>query len=203
MRPGKDWELFDLAKRQHGLASYAQIERLGYTECAREHRFDRGEWIRELPEVVRLYWAEASWMQRVWAAVLWAPKGAVISHSTAAVLCGLAVVGSDVVEFSSASEVRRPTSWISPHCTSLHPDDCAEVGGIPTTSPARTLLDMAGRLEAREFSYVMTQALRQGVVSAASVRRTLSRVPKRGRKGSGLARGAFKKLADVRGHSRS
>jgi hypothetical protein len=203
MRPGKDWELFNLAKRQHGLASYAQIDRLGYTECAREHRFNRGEWIRELPEVIRLYWAEPSWMRRVWAAVLWAPRGAVISYSAAALLCGLDVVGSDVVELSWAAVVRRPVSWILPHCTSLDPDDCAEVGGIPITSPTRTLLDMAGRLEAREFGHLMTQALRQGVVSATSLRRTLSRVPKRGRKGSGMARAAFRKLVGVQCHSRS
>ncbi len=50
------------------------------------------------------------------------------------------------VEVSTTQDVRRRGIWIH-RVTGFGPGEVGEVDGIPCTSPARTILDLAGRLD--------------------------------------------------------
>jgi hypothetical protein len=79
-----DLQVEKIAKRQHGLIAWRQLERLGVTLHQIRRRVRIGHWVRELPGVWRMSWAEPSWIQRVWCASLWAGTAACVSHRAAA-----------------------------------------------------------------------------------------------------------------------
>src|SRR5262245_4662911 len=76
-------EVQKLARSQHGNNSWHQLQRLGVSRRQIMRRVSSGEWVRELPGVWRLGWADATWMQRAWCAALWGSE-ALISHRAAA-----------------------------------------------------------------------------------------------------------------------
>src|SRR5260370_26723496 len=84
-----DVRIEQIAKRQHGVISWQQLERLHITRHQIRRQVRTGQWVRELPGVWRMRWAEPGWIQRVWCASLWAGPAACISHRTAAQLSEL------------------------------------------------------------------------------------------------------------------
>ena len=118
MLTGRDWALYELAKRQEGVVSYEQLFELGFTKPARRVKVACGEWAREAPRVVRMYWADETWLQRCWIAVLWSKGRAALSHSTAAVLHGLAFAQMEpVIHVTVARGIGRvsPAPWLVVH----------------------------------------------------------------------------------------
>jgi len=57
----------------------------------------------------------------------------------------------------------------------LHPDDLDEVGGIPVTSLARTLVDLAEVSDATELRSYFAQARAQGRLDTGAVRASAAR----------------------------
>jgi hypothetical protein len=189
-----DGPLFQLAKRQHGVISYEQLREQGVTIGQLRRRLESGEWIRALPSVVRVYWADQTWMERVWAASLWFGPQAFISFGTAACLWGLDVRRTDSVHVSSPKSLWRARSWIEPHYGCAEGDEVQMNGGIPTSSPARTLVDLAGMLTDCELEIAVTKALHNKLLSFAEFRRAVGRMPVRGKAGTGRVGVLFAKL---------
>ena len=75
------------------------------------------------------------------AAVLAAGPAAVLSHRSAAALWDLRSSASRRVEVTAARQHKRP--GIEVHRARLEPDESTQVDGIPVTTVARTLLDLA------------------------------------------------------------
>jgi hypothetical protein len=61
------------------------------------------------------------------------------------------------------------------HSPPLHPDDLDEVDGIPTTSLARTLVDLAETSDAEELRSYFRQARAQGRLDIGAVRASAGR----------------------------
>ena len=59
-----DAEIEKIAKHQHGLVSWTQLQQLRVTRDQIRRRVRTGQWVRELPGVWRMSWAEPTWMQR-------------------------------------------------------------------------------------------------------------------------------------------
>lgn len=176
----RDWQVFVLARRQEGVVSYSQLAQLGITETARRYKRTGGEWLPVLPSVVRMYWAEPSWLQRAWAACLWAGADAVLSHSTAAALHGLHVASDDRIHFQVGrgqylhSLATRP-EWLVSHTTRAEvPDACVVAGGLRVTSVGRTLIDLLTELPAECHKSLVVRAVSDGVISVRDVRAVFS-----------------------------
>lgn len=60
----------------------------------------------------------------------------------------------------------------------LLPDELTMIDGIPVTTPARTLLDIAETLTSREVEQALAKALRMRLVTREEMRRMLERHPR-------------------------
>ena len=72
--------------------------------------------------------------------------------------------------------VNAPPGVVLHHSSPLHPEDVAIVDGIPCTSVARTLVDLAEEMTKDELREVFANADRKGLLDIDAVRRSAARV---------------------------
>jgi len=175
-----------IAKSQHGAISWPQLQRLGFNHLQVERRVWSGQWVRELPGVWRLSWAEPTWMHRVWCAWLWGGTDAVISHRAAARLWELDGARSEDVELTTSKRLRAKRGWVRAHQSAGLPRvERHTKSGLALTSPSRTLVDLAGAVDEGALQRALEHALRRKIASISSVWRALGSVPAQGRVGTG------------------
>lgn len=80
---------FEVTRTQAGVVSRAQARRCGTTDSRIAAQIRTGRWQRVFPGVVATFTGDMPWPARLWAALLYAGTGAVLSHRTAAELHGL------------------------------------------------------------------------------------------------------------------
>jgi very-short-patch-repair endonuclease len=144
-----------LATAQHGVVSTRQLKTLGYTRSSaskangvgRLHRLHRG--------VYAVGHTDLTHKGRVMAAVL-ACTPAVASHWTAGWLWGLFQTNSSI-HLTAASRRHRRADFVV-HYAPLEPEDVCSEDGIPTTSLARTVLDLAPLVERERLARVLQRA---------------------------------------------
>jgi hypothetical protein len=150
--------LATVAGRQYGLVTSAQLARLGLGRPAvanrvrdgRLHLLYRGVYAVGHTRLSR----EARWM----AAVLAAGEGAVLSHVAAAVHWRIWQRRWDGIDVTVPGQ-RRPRKGFRVHrCRNLDPRDVTVHQGIPITTPARTLVDLASTLTAHQLANVIHEA---------------------------------------------
>lgn len=179
--------LAELADRQHGVVSRRQLAALGVGRGAVEKHLRRRSLIRLHRGVFavghRHLSAEGRWL----AAVLAVGPGAVLSHRDAAALHGIRKAPeSRKVSITTAADSRStPALWVYPR-RRLATDEVELVRGVPVTTPARTLVDVAPMLTAAQLAATLGEADRRGLLDVAEVARALRRT--NGRHGQGHAR---------------
>lgn len=126
--------------------------------------------------VYRLCGVPPTWRSSALAAVLTAGEGAVLSHRSAAALWGL-IDHHDVatIELTHPTDCRQP--GITTHRRSLAPADRTVHDHIPVTTPARTLVDLAARLEVWPLERLVDEALRRRLATVPRIEAALARVP--------------------------
>jgi very-short-patch-repair endonuclease len=159
----------ELAGRQWGVISVAQLHALGVGRGAIEH----GERTGRLRRLYRGVYAvghaalrvEGRWM----AAVLACGPGAVLSHNSAAALWGIRPTAASRIHVS-APRGRHGRKGIALHRPrTLPPHDVTEKDGIPATTPTRTLRDLQPLLPLTDFERAAARAERAGLAAAAAV----------------------------------
>jgi hypothetical protein len=136
--------LMNLANRQHGVISRGQLSRLGMSDSAIAHAIRVGRLHRVFRGTFALT-PQISRRGRLSAAVLACGKGTVISHRSAGALLGLLNDGPAVIDVIPPQERGRQIDGIRFHrMRAARRDEVGTVDGIPCTSPARTLVDLAG-----------------------------------------------------------
>ena len=109
------------------------------------------------------------------AAVLAAGEGAVLSHLAAAVhwrIWRRKVTGIDV----TVPGQRRTRAGFAIHrCRNLDPRDATIHQGIPITTPARTLVDLAGTLTTHQLANVIHEAAFRNRFDAAKTNEAMAR----------------------------
>jgi hypothetical protein len=136
--------------------------------------------------------APSSWRQGIMAALLSCP-GSVAACRTAGALYGLVGCQAREVEILVTRVVlRRPNGIIIRRTNHLDESDVTVVQGIPTTSPARTLLDLGAVMNVHTVRHALQDAVRKDLVSLAQLHEQLDRVGKRGRPGTA----AFRAILD-------
>jgi len=176
-----------LAERQWGVVARRQLVAIGVGNRAIGDRLARGYFIPLHRGVYavghRQLRQEGRWM----AAVLAVGEGAVLSQRDAAALHGIrrAPEGRPVSVSTTAHARTVDGVWLKARRT-LAEEDRAVVKGIPVTSPARTLVDLAPMLTAAQLASTLGEADRKGLLDTAAVHRALRRT--KGRHGQGHQR---------------
>jgi very-short-patch-repair endonuclease len=167
----------EIARRQHGAVSVAQLRAAGLTDEAIRHRTTRG-WLRRVHRGVYLVGAlEGPWT-RAMAAALAYGEGALVSHEPAGVLWGIRPPPAAAMHVTIVARDVRSRDGIHAHRVArLHPTDVTRRIGIPVTSPARTLLDLAATQTQRELSRATDEARVLRLVTKHSLNEQFSRYP--------------------------
>ncbi len=111
------------------------------------------------------------------AAVLAAGDGAVLSHRSAAELWGIRDSARRTIELTAPREVQRPGLTV---CRAVLPGDEMTVhDGIPVTTPARTLLDVAAVLDEHRLARAAERAEALRLTSPTSLAELVERYPRR------------------------
>jgi predicted transcriptional regulator of viral defense system len=134
---------------------------------------------------------EGWWLAAVWAC----GPGAVLSHRDAAALHDLRSSGATRIEVSTPAK-SRPTGIQVHGRRSLAAEDVTTVDGIPVTTVARTLVDLAGVVHHELLAKALSEAERQHKLDVRAIERVLERT--RGRRGRDHAaiRAALAELRD-------
>jgi hypothetical protein len=142
-RPG-DRRIAELAARQHGVVARRQLLAMGLRRGAIEHRVARRRLHPLHFGVYAVGHTRLSVSGRWMAAVLACGPAALLSHRCAAHLYSILGTDSARIDVTVTGRSRRGRRGITLHLVRrLHPRDRAVLDGIPVTSTARTLSDLA------------------------------------------------------------
>jgi len=199
---GRDRAVAELASRQHGVVAKRQLIALGVGAGAIKHRLGVGRLHRVHAGVYALGHIALSADGHRMAAVLAAGPDARLSHRDAAALWDLRPTAHTRIDVSVPRSGLRSRPGLNIHCTATwHPDDCANRRGIPVTSVARTLLDVAEVVSRRALRQMFEEAERLRVVDVRAIEAVVARG--HGRRGVGalaavLAEARTRPLSDTR-----
>jgi len=115
------------------------------------------------------------------AAVLAAGPGAALSYRSAAELWGVRRTSQARIEVSVPRH-RRSTARLELHCVEMQGDEVRVERGIPVTTPARTLFDLAAVIPAHALEAAFNEAEYRRLTSPVSLDGLLARYP--GRRGT-------------------
>lgn len=122
------------------------------------------------------------------AAVLACGPGAVLSHRTAAALWGLRSSAGAIHVTAPSRSGRERRRGIVLHRALLDASEITETDGLPVTTPARTLLDLAATVAPRVLAHAVEAAERNRLFDLNAIDESLARYP--GRAGSRVLRAA-------------
>jgi very-short-patch-repair endonuclease len=193
----------ELANRQHGAFSRSQALALGWSEGQIDRRLATGEWEVILPSVYKFAGAPATNRQAGVAACLWAGSGSVVSHRAAGFLWGMDGVTASGMEIWVPHKRRLRTTKLKIHRTGeVQRIDRTRREGIPITTPARTLIDLAGVLDEEALEAAVEDGLHRRLVGEQLLRRRLDDLGGSGRTGSAALRHILDRRGDVALESR-
>src|SRR4051794_21182374 len=146
--------------RQHGVVSRPQLRALGLSDDAIDRRADAGRLHRLHRGVYAVGHTVLTTRGHWMAAVLAAGPGAALSHASAAALWDLRRSAATVVDVSvpgRAGRMKRRGLRIHRPRT-LRPTEVTSHQGIPVTTPARTILDLAATLQPHRLERLLDRA---------------------------------------------
>jgi very-short-patch-repair endonuclease len=150
--------IVELAARQYGVVTAQQLGQAGLGRHGVAHRVSTG-WLKRLHRGVYFVGSVEPALARPMAAVLAAGDGALLSHNPAAVLWGQRPPPAGELHVTVAGRNARGADGVQIHrVRCLHPSDVTRHHGIPVTSPARTLLDLAATVSPRDLQRAVEEA---------------------------------------------
>ncbi len=173
-----DARIARVAALQHGQISTVQLRAIGLSEkqirgrvaAGRLHRVHRGVYSVGVPPTMPL---------GVWtAAVLAVGPGAVLSHRTAGASWGLCRAPA-AVDVTTPRSGARGRAGLALHHAVLDRADVTRHDGLPVTTPARTLLDLAATDGPADVDRRLQEARVRRLVDDDALRATLARNERR------------------------
>jgi hypothetical protein len=181
-RHPRERAIAEVAERQWGVIADRQLKTLGVGRGAIQNRLELGQLHRLHRGVYALGHRHLSLRARWMAAVLASGQDAVLSHRDPAALWGLMLIGGTRIDVTVVARGRaQPEGIVLHQVRALAPADRATREGIPVTSLARTLLDIAETEPARTLRRAWDHAERLRVLDVRAVKDTCHRSP--GRRG--------------------
>ena len=178
----RDGVVAALAARQHGVVGRSQLAELGFGRGAIHHRLAAGRLHRLHPAVYAVGHTRLTDRGRWMAAVLACGTGAFLSHQSAGALWGLRPTSRATIDVTTPGRTRPISSGISVHrVRHPHSDDRCVRDGIPVTTVARTLLDLAEVVSPTQLRRAFEEADRLELIDIRAIEQLLER--SRGRRG--------------------
>jgi len=164
--------LHRLAEPQHGHVTRQQLLAMGVSGSEIQHLVEKGLLIRVHAGVYALGYRRRTPKAIAAAAALACGDGAVLSHDSAAALYGLRE-WPRIPEVTTAVRRRRPGIRVHRSGTLMETDVTRQYG-IPVTTAARAILDVAGRLSDAELIQIVSDARRAGRLGPTALHRLLA-----------------------------
>ena len=174
-------EIAAIAGRQGGVIARGQLGALGLSASAID-RMLRGGRLHLLHRGVYSVGHRVVGVDgRRWAAVLACGPGAVLSHATAAAAWDIRPSAAGRIDVTVVATGRLKRAGIRLHWRRwIPPDEITELAGLPITTPARALLDLAATgLRGRPLEAALDHAERRRLLDFAALQRVLARYPTR------------------------
>lgn len=175
----------ELSSRQRGVFARSQVESLGATDAAIRHELGVGRWREELPSVYGLAGHHDGWRRRLWIAHLHAGDGTAIGMDSAGRIHGYPQAWRGTLDVVVASMQSRPpvgVRWF--RRADLLPKDIVDLEGLPPlTSPARTVVDLAGRTHVATLRLMVEHGLVERHYRTVDLAVLLDRVRRSGKNG--------------------
>lgn len=162
------------AERQGGHITHPQLVAAGLTRHAIANLIDRGSLIRVHHAVYAVGHLPTTPFDRAHAALLAAGPRSALSHGTAMTLWELWRRWEQPFEVTIATD-RRPPGLEVHHSRTLRTADVRVVRGLRVTSPARTVLDMAPRLNDKQLARALNDMRLRHKMSLAEQQQQLDR----------------------------
>lgn len=179
-----DTVIVRLAERQHGVVAARQLLGRRLSRAAIKMRAADGR-LRRLHRGVYAVGHDRLTSEGRWlAAVLACGAMAVLSHRSAAALWDMRQTSRTAVDVIVPGARRRSRSGITIHGHRVIGADVTVVRGIPVTSPARTVLDLAEVIDPRGVERTYERAGKLRLLDAAQAQALLER--SNGHRGAGL-----------------
>lgn len=167
-----------LAATQDAVVTFEQLRALGLGRGAIFHRCARGVLVAMHVGVYRWGPLQTSWTL-VRAAVLACGNDTLASHHASVGLYGVRPVPAGPVDVTVVGRRVRQRGVRCHRIETLHPADRRMLRGIPVTSPARALLEVAAELTPRELANAVEQAQVKRLVTKAELMAAIERSPRR------------------------
>ncbi len=174
-----DAEIARVAELQRGLVHRSQLLAAGITPGAIKHRLKSGRLHPVYRDVYVVGRPRLEPLAAATAAVMHFRGYAVLSHRTAAQLWGLLDGHERPVAVTTRDVVIKPRAGlIVARSRSLSRTEVRLRDGLPVTSPARTLLDLAGVLDEHELEAAYAIARRAGLARPREIATLIQRAPR-------------------------
>jgi very-short-patch-repair endonuclease len=167
----------ELAERQHGVVALRQLRELGLSASAARSQVGVGRLQRTYRGVFAFGHRKLTPRGRWMAAVLACGPGAVLSHGAAGAALGIRRSASARIEVIAPRRCR--IGGIHVHEGALVLTEVTTVDGIPCTTVARTLLDLASVIDRQALEKAINQAEILRLFDLRAVNATLERAGRR------------------------
>ena len=170
--PTPDQRAASLARRQHGLLSRRDASRCGVTDRMISVRLGTGTWRRLTSGVYVVGAAPDTARQRTLAACL--ATGGVASHQSALAVAGI-LTWPVLPHVTVAPKASGRSTVAKVHRSPLRPVDRRVVDGIPVTTVARAIVEVARTCSADALAELVDDACCQRLADAGAISRALAR----------------------------
>ncbi|MGH2658056.1 MAG: type IV toxin-antitoxin system AbiEi family antitoxin domain-containing protein, partial [Actinomycetota bacterium] len=137
--------LYPIAERQGGYFTTSQAHGAGISDQQLHYLAKSGSIERVAHGIYRLQRFPAQQFEDVIVACLWAGEGAVASHETALAIYGLTEAMPPVIHVTVPRSFRGKRKGVVVQTAPLREDERTTREGVPVTTPARTIRDIAVR----------------------------------------------------------
>jgi very-short-patch-repair endonuclease len=187
-----------VAAKQHGVFTRTQALNVGFTPEQVDYRVEIGRWIVLAAGLYSIAGAVVNWEGRVMGAVLLSDPGSAASHRTASSLWQVLPRAAGPVEILTSLDGYHGVleGRVVRRAMHLGPRDVRRIGPIPVTSPARTLVDLAGVVTPNELEAALDEFAGLRLIPVNAIRTYIADRHLEHRAGAGELRELLKDRAE-------
>jgi hypothetical protein len=158
-------------REQFGVISTTQAREAGLSHSAIGRRVASGQWQRVLPGVYRDTLLRGTPQQAALGSLLWAGADSFVCFQAAGWFWSIDGIVAKRVQLWTPRNIRSPK--VTVHRGVVKLTDRRMLGLIRLTSPARTLIDLAGVLDDEDLNAAVEDAIHRGLTTAPAIARRL------------------------------
>ena len=174
----------ELGVLQEGAFARWQLLPRGVSDQAINRRTDAGYWLTLLPGVFALAGTRDTFERRLWAGWLAVGPDALVSHEAAAEVHHVPnVMRNKVVLVSAHGQHHRLPGVFVHQLDDVLPEHRTAVDGLPVTTPARTIVDLAAAVHPARLSPIVEATHHARIASYSEVGVCMTSIARRGKPG--------------------